>query len=524
MSILPHTLDKGQTLYSIIPLVIDIKDINSYMSHIETPYGDCQFFSLQEIPSHTFRFLDKEYQLLQQNNNKPTVPFTVLLVGHSFACKHIMHSYDKWARIHKDSLINTFNLNTNVSYIHNNNTKSNPLTYWTAITHPTVWAQSTFSNTTVTCLYPDLLQNELSRLFDFPIEVTPIAPISSHVHNEFAAWLTAIYSLTAAQNLFRTVICHSYSWAHCLQYFTNHGSSTIPKIPKSWVPLVSNETYFTNNSEKNSHKSINLLKTISRYDIKINTYKYKHKKINISRIIGLGHANHTILNKEEINREIITQKKFQLILKYNTKHAEIIIPLIPSRRVSLALRHIVAKKFKIDFQQVTITYVAHQDHTIAIYDNHYSLLANLILQLCKNSIPQKTTNIKKISLHHGRSSLTKKYASVATAVEFNISRYSKMLSLHRANIVLDIGYISHTSHVTGIIEEAFYSSLFSLCGSNHIIDNDNLFPLSISFIDHKTALHASAFSILTKQSSTNAIINAISTHFPHASFPIRRLA
>lgn len=489
------------------------------MQHLENPYGDCQLFLDQELPNKFFTFFNTPYMILNSSEEKvKKSPFSALLVGPAYACTHIMKSFEEWATLHKDSLsiykkpIKNSTQNKTPKKIKQN------IKFWQPIYHPTVWAQATFSVVSVTSFYPQVLQEEIQKFFDFPIIVKALDPISYGRHNELAAWLTAFYALIVARNLCRPVLCHSMTWISHLQFFTNSGIHDLqpyfPFVPPLWQPLIKQKISTFSNTPQHNSNTYNTVKKLTQFETRHKTYQ--HKTIKISRIIGIGYASKPIITQE--TSPLLTEcKECKIKLEILKNRAYITLPVNASTSTKLGLKNIVANLFELDIQAV---YIQYQNTKILSTLYNYSILANMILRACNAIKSKKNSVAKTISLLQCKT-LKKYLCSASVVTEFDVTLNTQTLQLSKANIVLDIGYIANKKIVIGMIENMFYRSFISLCSNNAI--NYDTFNLDIQLLNESNQTYTSSVAQLVQRATLDAITNTIAQNSKSKSFPTQEL-
>lgn len=526
MSIFPHSLDRDQTLYTVVPLALDMNYTQSYFPYLDNPFGDCQLLSTQELPCNWFSYTNKKYSILldevnkneapykkqggKNKTNKFKVPFTTLLVGQSNACSEVLEHYNTWAVVDKDScVIPSTNKQEETVQSQNN-------VCWLPIQHPMIWAQATFSDVDVTTLYPKLLEKELCRIFNFPIAVTPVNPLPIDRHNEFAAWLASIYALVASRNLYRTVLCHSHMWMHQMQFFCN-AYKQIDYIPQSWQKLVSVPSMLSNEPKLKKDVSLARVRELSHYDIRKETYKQKNSLM--ARIIGLGFSQSTVINKHNL-KAILEEEDVKLSIEYNNHKAKIITPIMPNSRTDLAMKELVSYKLKIPLNKISIVTINNKMYSSIKSREYYPILTNLVMFAIKNLTPKKTLSTKHVRLPQCKS-IFKQPISSSVVFESNINKYTKELALFKTTIIVNCGYISNERRTTGYIEDIFFSSFFSLCGYHQNIGDK--FSLKIEFTNKDEFSYIAPYSKIVQDAVMLAITDAISGYNQTKCFPTKRI-
>lgn len=538
MRVFPHTLESDQSLYTVIPLALDLDNIHSYFPHLKTSFGDCQFFSTQELPHTNFSYMDSTYSILNMGkSNKEektkkkihTVPFTTLLVGPVYACREVLTTFNTWAKIDPESIMSPpLKKITSKQTNHKIQNKKSAINNicWLPIQHPSVWAQATFTTVTVTTAYPKSLERELQTIFQFPISVSAIPPVSTQCHNEFAAWLSSIYVLVASRNVYRTVFCHTNMWKNQLQFFSNVYNAT-PDIPETWKRLVN--VPFLIKQVPSQHTNPNnpvvmYAKKISHYNIRKQTYKNKDSLL--CRSIGIAMIQTPIIPKKVFDG-IINQEDISIHMEYDTTQATITLPLLVSEEIMASIKQVVHQQLSIPLPRIIVALSPNESIALEMASenvpSYYTILLNLVIQMCKKPISKHTTskkNIKKkISLSQCKF-LYKQLTSTCVVMEFDINKYSRNIMLHKASIVCDVGYIANENRSYGIIEKHLFHSFFSLCGNNSTISK--AFECKIEFLNSDTCVYSASCSTDIKHTVFHAVFDGLNTEHTPIQFPRKR--
>ena len=526
-----RTLAHDTTLYSAIPLPLSTHHISEHLHVLSLQDSDVLLLDSSDMPHTNFNFFNTSTPLFTSPTQKQGMapPFTALLVGPLYTCRTILHTYFSWA--HTDATTHSldFNIKQRITpqsampstpslFSQNKRHTNKDIVQWTECKISDIWAQATFSTIEISCLMPTALQQEMSDFFNAPITVKAHPVHSSGSHNEYLAWLYAIYAMSAARTVGRTILSRSYSISPLYTLWYKDNEKNFEKIiPSSWKCILRHHI----EKKKHLQKTIKILtqrkkqsitkeqvEKKSNYAIKSYLYTTSH---SCNRIIGQATIKLPILCEPWIEMHGVEHCK--LTVKRQSNHISIITPFLPSKNAIHAIENIVRDTLqtKIDTIQIEPTPEIIPDPYI---HNSYAIIGTLTLQALRKLKPRTKTAV--VTLSH---SLTKTYSEASCVIEYAISPYGTKISLHNVYLSIDAGYIGQKTFLTGHIEKILYTTITSLFGIEAVSMKKNP-TIYTTFVHKKNTVHTASISKLIEYAVRYATKDALKKYIPLIKKPL----
>ncbi len=347
---------------------------------------------------------------------------------------------------------------------------------WKRLTFPKVWALATLSHVEVSCMQGIELQKELRRIFSYPITVHGIAPTDSETHSELLSWIFAIYALSTARKIFRTVLCH-YSSLEAQQQVWNknnlgthspwdmlYDKSAVPRNPLCSITNSATRT----TPASTPHLTETTVKEASQYKEKKYVYSLLQKRLQ-KRYIGFSSKHHRF--RYLVKGHVRKQKKQILTLHYNSTHVSLQLPLLPDTQTLQDIKNVLASIFDMDKDKIMIHHLQSSLNPMDLYLDNRTVITNLVLKAAeklqkkRKQNPNKEQELVYVLNTNQIQSISLPY-SIAATIELDVTQYSQKILLRKIHLALQLDPLFHTQRIAAILENELHKSLFSLLGSD----------------------------------------------------------
>ncbi len=511
-------MHKDATLYSVVPLPLDLTYKEEHMNAISTEISDVQLLEKTNLPRSTFQFFNDTIAVLnshEENNKKKTsitaAPFTSLLLGPTYACHRIMQSYISWA--HVDKHIFSINHKRKPQTHHTKETQDHSIAMWNTYSLPKVWACATFSAVEVSCYMPQSLQKELQFFFETSIIVNAHAPYASYEHNECMAWLYAFYAVSAARLVGRTTLCHYQSIDAQYKLWYDNKETTEKIFPKPWALILKKEKKmhrYISSKIKNSNQNSTCAQLViekSKYNIK--EFLYDKTKIKHT-IIGFSHICVPTLGTDFYNTN---STAYKLILRREKDNILLCLPFLPSSRSVEAIKEMIHKISKTRVNSIHIDMYEAKTLNPTSLHSSYAIMGNLLLKALRTIKPNRNTITVTMP-----ASIQNSATEIACVVEYKLTLYSKLISPHKMYLCINAGHIARKTFVEGNIEYIAQEALRSLFGIN--TSSKKILEIHTTFVQENTLLYTSSIKDALYHAITSATYNALKNHIHRRYFPM----